>query len=155
MKNYPIIFGFRDLVQGEGYLAGVAVEGRALIHEEEGEYWIEGVHPGGFSAVGHSPAAVLEDFRRSYREILFDIATDASSFEAFEEEVERFYHGHGASERMFREWQAAVEDVRAGRTDADWLGKRSADLPSEIKVERIQEPSTSNNEVEQGTAVAA
>ena len=78
MSNYPIIFGFRDLVQGDGYLAGIAVEGRALMHEDEdGSYWIEGVNPGGFSAVGKSPAAVLESFRRSYREILFDIATEA------------------------------------------------------------------------------
>ena len=154
MSDYPIIFGFRDVVQGDGYLAGIAVEGRALLHEgDDGAYWIEGVNPGGFSAVGGSHAAVLESFRRSYREILFDIAAEAPSFADFEREVQAFYGG--ASERVASEWRAAVEDVRAGRTSADWLAKRSADSPSGIEVSYIQEPSASNNELEDGAAVAA
>lgn len=118
MKNYPIIFGLRDLVQGEGYLAGVIVEGRALMHEEgDGSFWIEGVNPGGFSAIGASSADALEDFRRSYRAVLFDIASDASGFEEFERGVKEFYDG--ASPKVARAWEEAVQDVRAGRTDAE------------------------------------
>ena len=154
MKRYPLIFGLRDLIEGEGFVAGVVVEGRALVHEEDdGSLWIEGVNPGGFSAVGESPAAALEDFRRSYRAVLFDIASDAASFEEFQQGVQEFFDG--AAEIPAREWLEAVEDVRAGRVDADWLGKQSADSPTGIKVKLIWKPSAENNAVEEGAAIAA
>ena len=154
MKNYLIIFGLWDLVQGNGYLVGVAVEGRALMHEEEdGSFWIEGVNPGGFSAIGASSAAAIEDFRRSYRAILFDIASDALSFTDFEHGVREFFEG--AAVIPAREWEEAVKDVRAGRVDAEWLGKRPAESALGIKVELVENLSVKNNEVEEGAAVAA
>jgi hypothetical protein len=56
---------------------------------------------------------------------LFDIASDTDSFEAFRREVEAFFDNAG--ETPLREWNEAVEDVRAGRLDADWLVRRPAD----------------------------
>ncbi len=155
MKNYPLIFGLRDLVQGEGYLAVVVVEGRALMHEEDdGSFWIEGVNPSGFSAVGASSADALEDFRRSYRSVLFDIAFDSPSFEELEKGVKAFFDGSPAS--VVREWDEAVSDVRAGRTDADWLVKKSADsFRPRLQVHLIKDLSVDNNEIEAGAAVAA
>lgn len=154
MSSYPIIFGLRDYIQGNGFLAVVAVEGRALLHEEEeGGAWVEGVNPGGFAATGHSVAEALEEFRRSYTAILFDIAEDATSFESFEEQCSRFFNG--SAEIPAREWEQAVEDVRSGRISADWLGRRPADSPRSIAVVRLDKPSVQNNQVEEGAALAA
>lgn len=73
MTHYPLLFGFRDTVQGNGYVARVAVDGRALMLVEPPpeKVWIEGVTPGGFAASGHSQAAALESFRQSYLAVLF------------------------------------------------------------------------------------
>ncbi len=154
MSNYPILFGLRDIIQGNGFLAVVAVQGRALLHDEGSEgMWVEGVNPGGFVATGNSVAEGLEDFRRSYTAILFDIAEDAGSFEAFDVQVKSFFDA--STETLERDWRQAVADLRAGRLSADWLGRRSADLPRAITVARLDEPSAENNQVEEGAALAA
>lgn len=154
MTRYPLVFGLRDLIQGEGFLARVAVEGRALLHQEDdGHVWIEGVNPGGFGETGASIAEALEKFRRSYTAILFDIAAETTSFAQFEGEVGAFFHD--CAPRPVREWEQAVDDVRAGRVTADWLTRKSADSPMQVRVVEIEQPSSSNNEVEVGPALAA
>jgi len=154
MSHYPIIFGLRDTIEGNGFVAVVAVEGRALLHDEDdGDVWIEGVNPGGFAATGNSVAEALEDFRRFYRAILFDIAEDAASFEVFEDQVEVFFDA--STEALERDWQQAVQAMRTGRLSADWLGRRSADRPRGVTVAKVDEPSAENNQVEEGAALAA
>ena len=57
MSHYPLTFRLRDIVQGNGFVATVAVQGRALLHDEGSEgVWIEGVNPGGFAATACSVA---------------------------------------------------------------------------------------------------
>lgn len=154
MKHYPIIFGLRDVVQGEGYIAGVAVDGRALMHEEaDGYVWVEGVNPGGFSGTGNGHAEALEEFRKAYRAALYDIALDATDFGEFKKAVEAFFSNAGAIPRQ--DWEEAVHEVRAGRIAADWLGKRPADTPIKIEVVQLEKPSARKNEVEEGSALAA
>lgn len=48
MTHYSLLFG---------RVARVAVSGRALPTEEDGEFWVEGVNPGGLAATGKSPAS--------------------------------------------------------------------------------------------------
>jgi hypothetical protein len=79
MTRYPLLFGRRELVEGDGFVARVAVSGRALLTDEDGEFWVEGVNPGGFAASGKSPAEALAEFSTEFRTILFDIAKLASS----------------------------------------------------------------------------
>ena len=154
MARYPILFGLRDVVQGEGYIAGVEVQGRALMHEErDGYVWIEGVNPGGFTGTGHSPTEALEDFRKAYTAILYDIALEAGSFREFQREVEALFANAG--ELPQREWKEAVQDVRAGRVRADWLGQRAAETPLGIQVAELKKPSPKENKVEEGSALAA
>jgi hypothetical protein len=50
MPHYPLLFGRRELVEGNGFIARVIVSGRPLLTEEDGESWVEGINPGGFSA---------------------------------------------------------------------------------------------------------
>ena len=154
MTRYPIIFGLQDRVEGDGFIARVATEGRALLHEEDDGYvWVEGVNPGGFVATGNSVAEALAEFRRSYTAILFDIASDATTFDEFDRRVHAFFDGAGSA--AAREWDEAVSEVRAGRVSAEWLTKRSADSPRGVQVGRINRPSVQNNKVEAGTAIAA
>lgn len=154
MASYPLLFGFRDVIQGEGFIARVAVQGRALMQVEAPEtVWIEGVNPGGFAASGHSQAQALESFRQSYLAILFDIASDAADFAAFQRGVEEFFHD--TNEPASRDWDAAVAEVRAGRTDADWLAKRPADTPRSIEVVRVERPTAQDNALGDGAALAA
>ncbi len=88
MTNYPILFGWMDLVVGQGFVAAVALNGRALLVDEGDGYWIYGVNPGGLAAGGRNQAEAQAQFRSAYRSVLFDIAAEADSFDNFKHEVE-------------------------------------------------------------------
>jgi hypothetical protein len=152
MTSYPLLFSRRELVEGNGFVAGVALHGRLLLTDEGGESWVEGVNPGGIVAKGDSPGQALAEFCSEYRVVLFDIAAEARSFEEFKAEVERFFKE--TSPAASRDWTAAVEAVRAGKVDADWLRKQPADSPLGIDVVLVQQPQAANNE-EDDTAIAA
>ena len=91
MTHYPLLFGRRELLEGNGFIARVSVSGRALLVDEEGEFWMEGVSPGGLAGQGKSPHEALADFSVAFRAVLFDIAAEASTFEVFRQEVLRFF----------------------------------------------------------------
>jgi hypothetical protein len=121
MTHYPLLFGFRDLVAGRGFLAGVAVNGRALlVHDDDNGYWLHGVNPGGLSAGGSDMGTALQAFRETHRTVLFDISADAAHFDDFKVEVERFFHE--TSERLLSKWTEAVERLRAGEVDVEGMG---------------------------------
>lgn len=152
MTYYPLLFGRRELVEGDGFIARVVLHGRLLLTEEVDECWVEGVNPGGIAAQGGSPVEALAEFCSEFRAVLFDIAAEAGSFSEFKTEVERFFND--TSPVAARDWKAAVDAVRAGEVKADWLTKRSADSPLGIDVDLVQEPQAANNE-EGEAAIAA
>ena len=80
MERYPILFGRRELIEGNGFIAGVEVNGRALLSNEDGEYWAEGINPGGFASKGAGPGEALASFCEELRVVLFDIALGASDW---------------------------------------------------------------------------
>ena len=107
MKYYPLLFGRRELVEGNGFVARVAVTGRALLSEEsENEFWVEGINPGGIAGKGQNPSEAVADFCVAFRAVLFDIASDAESFQAFHDEVQRFFQETNAP--ALREWEAST-----------------------------------------------
>ena len=152
MARYPILFDRTELIEGNGFVARVIVAGRALLTEEDGGFWAEGVNPGGFAATGASTGEALNAFCREYRSILFDIAVGAATFQAFKGEVEKFFQE--TSEVARGDWEQAVIEVRTGRTTADWLAKRPADSPLRVEVVEVRQPKAENNE-EGETAIAA
>jgi protocatechuate 3,4-dioxygenase beta subunit len=113
MTHYPLLFGRRELVEGNGYIARVALSGRALLTDEDGEFWVEGINPGGFAAKGQNPSEALAEFCSAFRAVLFDIASDAASFESFREEVQSFFEE--TNNIALVEWEAAVQRVKAGQ----------------------------------------
>jgi hypothetical protein len=100
----PLLFGFRDTVSGQDFLAAVGINGRALMIEEDGAWWTYGVAPGGLSAFGMTPSESHAAFRDAYRKALFDIAADSPGYVAFCAEVRRFFYevDHGDDDRWIK-----------------------------------------------------
>jgi hypothetical protein len=152
MTYYPLLFGRRELVEGNGFIARVAVSGRALLSDGDGEVWVEGVNPGGFSAKGQSPGEAIAEFCSAFRAVLFDIASDAGSFREFHDGVQEFFEETNVP--ALREWEDAVRQVKAGQLDAEWLNKRPAETRLGIEVTEVSRPVASNNELGEAALAA-
>jgi len=152
MERYPILFGRHELIEGNGFIARVEVHGRALLSNEDDEYWAEGINPGGFAAKGAGPGDALAAFCEELRVVLFDIALGASDFAAFKTEVERFFWQ--TNQPALHDWEAAVNDVRDGKVSADWLIQKPADSPRSVNVVLVRQPKAVNNQEADGAAIA-
>jgi hypothetical protein len=143
IDHHPLIFTFRDAISGQGFLAGISICGRALMVHEDDKWWMYGVRPAAFAESGETPQETLLNFRNAYREILFDIADERSSFEAFKQEVERFFHDPDPEEE--RRWDDALKATRSGGftppPPLDALERVVAETrPPKITVERLDVP---------------
>jgi hypothetical protein len=141
MPSYPVMFDFKDVVSGNGFLSGVTLCGRALIErDQDGTWWVNGVQPSGIAECGAAAMEAFSNFRNSYKKVLFDIAEEASNFEAFEREVKRFYSENAASE--LERWNTAVQEFRAGKIQPedpfDKLPKQAPEQrPCGLSVDRL------------------
>jgi hypothetical protein len=133
MTNYPVMFTFRDAVSGNGFLSGVTLGGRALIvHEPEDQAWrIYGVRPAPIAESGATPLEAFANFRNAYKNVLFDFAESAPTFEAFKQCAERFYAEPDNDEE--KRWNDALQAIRAGNTPIDASLK---DVPKEAPENR-------------------
>lgn len=152
MTHYPLLFGFGDLIAGNGFVAGVDLRGRALLVDEGDGFWMYGVNPGGVAAGGATPAEAQSEFRAAYKSVLFDIAAEAETFQDFERQVKEFVSDR--NEPTFREWEAAVTEVRHGRVDADWLPKRKAESKIGVDVSLLDHPAPSANVLDEAELAA-
>jgi len=133
MENYPLIFGIRDPILGAGFVAGVEINGRALMREEDGGFWIDGVNPGAISVGGKSPDEAWLKFREDYRMILFDFAARADSFDDFKKEVERFFWEETPGE--VESWLRAVERMKEDpHRGTGWLPRQEQYPEPDVKV---------------------
>lgn len=155
MAQYPLLFGYRDLVAGEGFLAGVALDGRALLVDEEDGAWVYGVSPGGLAAVGHDHSEATVRFREAYRLVLDDIAASAKSFDEFKAEVESFFAE--VSKPTEEAWRRAVEQVRRNEVGLEWLKRQPADSKRGVEVVLVEKITPDANRLRDGIipAVAA
>lgn len=152
MTHYPLLFGFKDLIAGNGFVAGVALDGRGLLVDEGDGFWMYGVNPGGVAGGGKSAAEAQAEFRRVYRSVLFDIAGEAEDFEEFRRQVERLFK---TNEANLAEWKGAVAEVRAGQVTAEWLPKKPADSRIGMEVELLENPTPEANQVDEVELAAA
>jgi len=141
-RTYPLIFTFRDDVDGEGFLARVTIRGRALMVDEGDGWWLYGVEPGGMAESGGTPHEAYQRFRRAFTAVLFETAVDAKSFDDFESEIRRFARETDQEEEA--RWLEVSAAIRSGEivpeAPFDSLPRKSADLPVEVQVERLDEP---------------
>lgn len=121
MKVFPLLFVYRDLVPGPGFIAGVEVFGRALLEDEDGSAWMYGLNPGGIAGGGVTAREAMSDFRRGYVSVLEDIAGVATDFEDFKAQVTQFFWE--PTETLDREWEAARAEVRERNIEIEGLQK--------------------------------
>ena len=127
MDRLPLLFTFKDLVYGDGFLADIEAQGRALAErgpEEEGKVWITGVQPGGIAEGAESAREAYAKFRNTYKAVLFDVASEAKNFNAFKREVQNFFNE--VCNPAEKEWWSAVERVRKEGYTQKGLHKKSA-----------------------------
>ena len=160
MPEYPLVFTFTDKVAGNGFLANVAINGRALMAKEDAFWWMLGVRPAALAEKGESPGGAYVDFRRAFTATLFDAASMADGFDSFKAEVERFFYERDETEEQ--RWNAAGEAIRSGAVTPE---PPFASLPREvpqarpvtISVERLdnQQTFTANDNVLDSYALSA
>ena len=133
MNLYPLIFSTKELVYGNGFLAEVEIRGRALgVDEGDGDWWFNGVEPGGLAEGGQSLNEAYHAFRDTLKEILVDIAYEVADFEAFERRVERF--GQDVNRTNDADWWKCVEAVRKGELHAPAKDMREEKAEDEAQV---------------------
>lgn len=144
MEAFPLVFTFRDIVAGDGFFAGVLAKGRAVITAEaDGYCWMSGVNPGGVAAGGCQAEEALRSFKDRYLSVLFDIAGEAETFDAFAREVRWFFDtvdSEGESE-----WLATRDKVRAGQLGGFGNLPRSTETDFGISVHLLEVGSPENN----------
>lgn len=145
LPNYPLIFTFRDVITGNGYLAGVTVTGNALMVFEDEKWWAYGVRPAGLAECGTTPQEAYARFMQRLKLVLFDIAEETDSFMTFRQAVEDFYYEPDAEEET--RWNDAFLALREGRVvpEAPFseLPRNAPETrPTQISVERLDKPQT-------------
>lgn len=131
MADFPVMFTLKDIVTGDGYLAGVLMTGRAVVREEDdGKWWMHGVYPSGISSSGSTPGEAFANFRSDYRLVLFDLA-DGATFDAFRESVSVF----ACQENVVEEacWEAAFREMRSGKTPTEGFFSELPKDPPEMR----------------------
>jgi hypothetical protein len=157
MNVFPLIYGFRELVAGAGFYAGVKVDGSALLKKEQDGWWMYGVQPGGIAERGETEYEAYLRFKQSFREVLADSATLCSSFDAFRAEVELL--GRQVNDGWAAEWNQAREALRRGDLQpvgamAD-LPRKTGEVDAGIAVVELRRGSAQDNATETKLEAAA
>jgi predicted RNase H-like HicB family nuclease len=131
---------FRDVISGDGFLAGVTVQGRIMAAKDDGEWWMDGVRPAGITEKGETLQEAFLHFRDRFKKVLFDIAEESLTFELFRTEVERFFYELDAEEE--HRWSEAFKLIRTGKVVPEHpfseLPKAAPESrPSSITVEQL------------------
>ena len=81
--QYPVLFTYRDVIIGAGYVAHVEASGRFLIEDKgtDEDVWIYGVNPGGLRQRASVKKRRPEAFRSSYRTVLIDLAEESTGLQ--------------------------------------------------------------------------
>jgi len=150
LKQYPLLFATRELVAGNGFIAGVRACGRVLmVQEEESEWWIYGVEPGGIAERGETPKEAHLQFVTGMRNALHDFAGLAGSFDDFKAEVTRFTAQVDPIEDA--RWQTAVQTLRAGAEVSDpffaSLERWAAEKKCEVEIVLLNLPAQASVEL--------
>jgi len=118
MPSYAMLFKAKEWIQGPGFVAGIAVEGRVLTTlEEDGQWWVYGVTPGGLSESDADPQMAYTKFRQFFRGILLDMAEEAGNFEAFKTKVAKFVSETDEHDAAI--WTQSREALRKGALQAE------------------------------------
>lgn len=139
-REHPIMITLQDTVSGNGFLAKITLAGRTLMRkEEDGKWWMYGVHPAAIAESGCTIDEAFLRFRQAYKEVLFDFAHDSQNFDEFRSEVEQFFNqGDGDADL----WESVLRTIRseniAPQEPFAKLPRESPEArPPRIEVERL------------------
>lgn len=159
MKLYPLVFSFRDLIAGNGFVAFVAMDGHVLLSEEEGGFWMYGAQPGSVAGGGHDRPAAFKEFKDGYLSVLFDIAAEATSFGQFEANVRSFFAQVNAPNA--KDWDEALARVRCEKIALPGLDRVPAEskapmlIVSQMAPERVDSGVNEFDQIQVAEAAAA
>lgn len=114
-ENHPIMITLRDVISGDNFLAGITLSGRTLMRNEDGKWWMYGVRPAAIAESGLTIEEAFSRFRNRYKELLFDLAEENTTFEDFRTAVEQFFFEADADSEDERLWEEALKDIRTSR----------------------------------------
>jgi hypothetical protein len=134
MTHYPLLFLFKDRLTVRDDLVEVTGRGRVLAVQEPEGWWLYGVTPGDLAESGGTSAEAVAAFRKTFSEVLQDIAASVVNFHEFEVEVRDFFTSNQAREH---DWLAAVQAVRQGQVVLNDLPRLAADTPVSVEVRVI------------------
>jgi hypothetical protein len=143
LNDHPLMITLGDAISGDGFLAGITLSGRALMRkEDDGKWWMYGVRPAGLAESGSTIDETFLHFRGRYKEVLFDLAQESSTFDAFKRAVEDFFNAPDASDEDARLWEESLKAIRSGKCSApdefSGLERKSPETnPSQITVELL------------------
>lgn len=146
MKLYPLVFSFRDIIAGNGYVATVAMDGRVVLAEEnDQDVWMFGVQPGGIAGGDRQKETAFVEFQNSYSSVLYDFAAEATSFDEFKEKVTAFFSEINGPNLV--DWESSLAEVRARNVTLPNLAKVSSDsrVPS-LRIEKVAESRVNSGE---------
>jgi len=137
MADYPILFTLRHVVRGPSFEAIVTANGRTVINFDEGEWWCNGVEPGGLIEAGDGPSVAFERFAAGFRRTLDDICEGCRDLAAFQQEAGMFFKTDAAAEA---DWVAALSRIAGGSEIEEPFKKlpRKIWTESSLKIESIE-----------------
>ena len=142
LTQHPILITLRDIISGDGFLAGITLSGRALMRQEDGAWWMYGVRPAPIAESGETIEEAFSRFRNRYKEVLFDMAQESRDFDQFKASVEHFFYESDADSEDERLWEEALRSIRATncvapKAFANLPREAPESKPSQITVERL------------------
>ena len=153
----PLLFSFKQVIVGSGFVAGVRMNGRALLEtelvEEKEECWITGIAPVGIVGGGADRSVAFSEFRKSWTEVVFDLASQASDFKAFKAACLSFLKS--SQDDLTKLWCDAVAEVRKNHYADPSLKSEKAEQKVTFEVVDLSKLNKDGNEVENGLRVAA
>lgn len=135
--KFPILIRFRDTIIGNGFVAHVLIDGRALlVTEAVDEHWVYGVQPGGVAGGASDAPTALNEFKTRYQSVLFDIASEAANFDEFKRNVAEFLECADSVDSV--EWEQALQEVRRSNVKLDDLPTvRAETVPVKFQVDNV------------------
>lgn len=155
MKASPMLYCLRELVEGNGFIARIFLDGTALVTEDSpGEWLVSGVNPGATAATGATIREAFAELAIGFRAYLHDCAVDAPNFAAFRAEVERFFAETNPG--VQQEWEDALRAIRAGAAvPASFRKVAMESSPRGIRVVEVVTPTPYQGELGGGIMIAA
>ncbi len=109
--DYDVLDFYHTLI-GPTFVASVHMGAQYQVVPEEDGVWLFGVHPGGIAAGGVDFGDALNYYTCAMIQVLEDFAEQFHTFDAFKEEVERFFYQCDAE---------TLEEV-GGASPLAWVG---------------------------------